>query len=285
MSKDGMNSETPDQFIARLDAASQLSLSPCGEGHMAARVWGSGQPLVLLHGNFGSWMHWIRNIEALSQHYRVIAIDIPGFGDSHLPSKPYNSTSVSAIMREGIRQIVGDEPINLAGFSFGASCSAALAHAMGEQMRKLVLVCSGRNMTGVTRNQLEDFIKWRDFESREQRDAAHRRNLEVIMIADPANIDDLAITIQRNNAERARLRSVFVTEGAPIQTHVPGLKCPFAAIWAEHDQTIGPYLHERPAWLKRYRPDARHIIIPDAGHWCAFEAPQAFNHALLELLA
>lgn len=280
-----MNKESPEQIIARVDAAASRSLSPCGNGHMVARIWGSGPPLVLLHGNFGSWMHWIRNVEVLAQHYRVIAIDIPGFGDSAEPPKPYTSASLSAIMAEGIRQIVGDEPINLAGFSFGASCSSALAHAMGGQIRKLVLVCSGRNMTGVTRGRVDEFIKWRDFESRAERDAAHRRNLEVIMIADPARIDDLAIAIQRNNAERSRLRSIFVTQGAPIQTYVPGLKCAFAAIWADRDTTIGPYLHERPAWLKRFRPEARYAIITDAGHWCAYEAPEAFNHALLDLLA
>jgi pimeloyl-ACP methyl ester carboxylesterase len=279
-----MNTETPEQIIARVDALAERSLSPCGDGHMMARIWGSGQPLVLLHGNFGSWMHWIRNIEVLARQYRVIALDIPGFGDSALPHKPYNAASVSDIMRTGIRQIVGDEPINLAGFSFGASCSAALSNAMGEQMRKLLLVCSGRNMIGVTRAKLADFIKWRDFDTREERDAAHRRNLETIMIADPDKIDDLAIYIQRNNAERSRLRAIYVTEGGPIQTYVPNLKCPFAAIWSDHDQTIGPYLHERAAWLKRYRPDARHIIIPDAGHWCAYEAPDAFNAAMLELL-
>lgn len=276
---------TPEQEIARVDALAERSHSPCGDGHMVARIWGSsGEPLVLLHGNFGSWMHWIRNVEVLARQYRVIAIDIPGFGDSTTPPKPYNSASLSAIMAEGIRRIVGTTKINLAGFSFGATCSAALSHAMDGQVRKLVLVSSGRNMTGVTRAKIDDFIKWRDFESRAERDAAHRRNLEVIMIANPANIDPLAVAIQRNNAERARLRSIFVTEGAPIQSYVPQLKCGFAAIWAAHDQTIGPFLHERPAWLQRFRPDARHIIIPEAGHWVAYEAPQAFNRALLELL-
>ena len=58
--------------------------------HLSVR--GDGPPLVLLHGNFGSWMHWIRNVEVLSQHYRVIALDIPGFGDSATPPKPCPST-------------------------------------------------------------------------------------------------------------------------------------------------------------------------------------------------
>lgn len=45
--------------------------------------WGQGQPLVLLHGGSGSWTHWLRNLLPLvDAGYRVIAPDIPGFGES-----------------------------------------------------------------------------------------------------------------------------------------------------------------------------------------------------------
>jgi pimeloyl-ACP methyl ester carboxylesterase len=44
------------------------------------------KPLVLLHGGSGSWTHWLRNVEHLSQFRTVWALDIPGFGDSSLPA-------------------------------------------------------------------------------------------------------------------------------------------------------------------------------------------------------
>ncbi|MET1115858.1 MAG: alpha/beta fold hydrolase, partial [Comamonas sp.] len=46
------------------------------------RVWGTGTPLVLIHGGHGSWMHWIHNIGPLAQHFQVIVPDLVGFGDS-----------------------------------------------------------------------------------------------------------------------------------------------------------------------------------------------------------
>jgi len=276
--------ETPEQTIARVVASAERRLTPCGDGHMVSHIWGSGPPLVLLHGNFGSWMHWIRNVEALGRHYRVIAVDIPGFGDSDIPPEPYSFHSISGIIAAGLIEIVGDEKINLVGFSFGAATSAETANTLGERMRKLVLVSAGRNMTGITRPAMDEFVKWRGFETRAERDAAHQRNLEVIMIANPSRIDPLAITIQRTNAERARLRAAPVRKDASTQMHVPNLKCGVAFIWGERDSTIGPHLDERPAWIRKFRPDARHTIIPDAGHWAAYEQPERFNEAMIDLL-
>ena len=277
--------ESPEQIIARVAATGERRLTPCGDGHMVSHIWGSGPPLVFLHGNFGSWTHWIKNVEALGKHYRVIAVDIPGFGDSAVPPDPYTFNSISRIIADGLIDIVGDEKINLVGFSFGAATASETANTLGDRMRKLVLVSAGRNMTGITRPAMDEFIKWRGFETRAERDAAHKRNLEVIMIGNPSRIDDLAITIQRTNAERARLRAAGVRKDASTQVHVPKLKCAVGFIWGDRDSTIGPHLHERSQWVQRFRPDARYIFIPDGGHWVAYEQPEAFNKAMLDLLA
>ena len=36
----------------------------------------------MLHGGHGSWLHWIRNIDALGQRHTLLIPDLPGFGDS-----------------------------------------------------------------------------------------------------------------------------------------------------------------------------------------------------------
>jgi pimeloyl-ACP methyl ester carboxylesterase len=36
--------------------------------------------------------------------------------------------------------------------------------------------------------------------------------------------------------------------------------------------------------VHKFRPDARYIFIPDGGHWVAYEQPERFNKALLELM-
>jgi len=282
-----MDSTTPtaDQIIARLEASAELRETPCGEGHMFWRVWGKGRNLVLLHGNLGSWKHWIRNIEFLAERFRVVAGDIPGFGDSDLPPKPYSAESVARIVADGLIEMTGKtDPITFAGFSLGSGVAAETAKILGSRVDKVVLVSAGKSMVGVTRNDIAPFAKWRDLPTREARDAAHRRNIEVIMLADPANIDDLALRIQSENAAQARLNINIINKSASHTHCTPGLQCGLAAIWGERDSTIGPYMHERPRWLHSHHPGARYTIIPRAGHWCAYEAPGEFNRALLDLL-
>lgn len=276
--------ETPEQIIARVAAKAERRLTPCGDGHMVLHIWGSGPPLALLHGNYGSWMHWIRNVEALGRHYRVIGIDIPGFGESAVPPEPYSIHSVAEIIAAGIVSVAGGEKINLAGFSFGAAVASETAHVLGSHLNQLVLVSPGRNMTGITLAPVGDIVKWRGLDTHAERDAAHRRNLNAMMISDVSRIDELAITIQNANAEQTRMKRAVVTTDTATQTHVPVLEAPVSFIWAERDANIGPYMAERPQWIRRYRPGARYKIIPDAGHWVAYEQPELFNQALLDLL-
>lgn len=276
--------ETPQQHIARVAAGATRLKAPCGDGDMVMHSWGSGPPLVLLHGNYGSWTHWIRNVEALARHYRVIAVDIPGFGESAAPPEPYSIHSVARIIADGVIRISGGEKINLAGFSFGAAAASETAHALGAHLRQLVLVSAGRNMTGITMAPVEGIVKWRGLDTVAERDAAHRRNLNAVMIADGSRIDELSLVIQHANAERTRLKRAVVTRDAATQTRVPVLDAPVSFIWGERDPNIGPHMADRLQWIRQFRPGSRHVIIPDAGHWVSYEQPDAFNAALLDLL-
>ena len=73
----------PADPAATVDAVARTARkfqTPCGDGTMVWRVWGSGEPLILFHGGSGSWTHWIRNIPELSRHYELWVADIPGLG-------------------------------------------------------------------------------------------------------------------------------------------------------------------------------------------------------------
>ncbi|MBD9433559.1 hypothetical protein IB257_26775 [Achromobacter sp. ACM03] len=86
---------------------------------MAWREFGSGAPLVLLHGGHGSWLHWVRNIEALSQDHTLLIPDMPGYGDSGDPPS-------RAGEQERLMQIV-DALIASLDQLLGAGASLALA--------------------------------------------------------------------------------------------------------------------------------------------------------------
>ena len=68
-------------IVAAVEAKAKRIDTPYDGGSIAWRSFGDGPPLVLLHGGFGGWGHWLRNVGPLSRKYRVLAPDMPGFGD------------------------------------------------------------------------------------------------------------------------------------------------------------------------------------------------------------
>jgi pimeloyl-ACP methyl ester carboxylesterase len=107
-------------------------LTPCGTGYMVWRDWGDARPLVLLHGASGSWTHWIRNIAPLATRFRVLVPDLPGFGDSDLPSEPHTADMLAGLVASGFDTVVPPSmEFDLAGFSFGGIIAGLVAARMG----------------------------------------------------------------------------------------------------------------------------------------------------------
>jgi len=248
---------------------------------MVWHLWGEGPPLVLLHGGSGSWRHWARNIPVLSRDRTVLAADLPGLGESALPPEAPTPEGVGAIVAEGLRQLLPEDgACDLIGFSFGALIAGHAAAAAPRRVRSLTLL--GAGALGVPRGAIQ-LERVRD-KTGAARMAAHRTNLARLMIADPARIDALALEIQEWNSRHARLASLPFATTASLGEALARVPAPVAAIWGELDAPAAPDLPGRVAALQRARPDARVRIIPGAGHWVAYEAPEAVHAALNELL-
>ena len=120
--------------------------------------------------------------------------------------------------------------------------------------------------------------------SAEEAFAIHRHNLGALMIADPANIDELAVYIQSQNAPRGRVRSRRFSRADTLARALPLVKGRLDGIWGERDATAYPHLEERARKLRSFQPDARFEVIEGAGHWVQYEAADRFNAVLTELV-
>jgi pimeloyl-ACP methyl ester carboxylesterase len=268
--------------IEELDRRATLRRTPCGEGETVWRLWGEGMPLVLLHGGSGSWRHWLRNIPALARRYAVLAPDIPGLGESAMPPGEGTPEDAAIPLAEGLVALLGPaRRYHLCGFSFGANVGGHLAAIEGARVASLTLV--GAASLGLPRPPLE-LLKVREKEG-EARMAAHRENLARLMIRDPARIDATALAIQEWNTRHARLRSRRFASGASLRDALSRVRAPLNGIWGEFDAVAWPEVEARLAVLRATDPSLLEAVIPGAGHWVAYEAPEAFNAALLAMLA
>ena len=274
-------SEETVVFVEGVAAEAQRIETPCGAGTMVWRVWGSGPPLILLHGGYGSWTHWIRNVLVLARRFTVIAPDLPGLGESSTPPEPHTAEGLAAIIVEGLDIVLSkDAAPHIAGFSFGGVLGGHVAAQLGDRLRALTLV--GSNGLGLVR-QPTALQRVPAGVSAEEALAVHRRNLGALMIADPAKIDELAVYIQSQNAPRGRVRSRRFSRADTLARALPLVKARLDGIWGARDATAYPHLDERARVLRSFQPGARFEVIAGAGHWVQYEAAERFNPLLAEI--
>jgi pimeloyl-ACP methyl ester carboxylesterase len=271
---------TADEPLPELEAAATHYASPCGDGTMVLREWGAGPPLVLLHGGSGSWRHWARNIAYFARTRRVLAPDLPGLGDSASPPDPYTPQSVARIVADGIEAVLGDAAYDLAGFSFGAMIASQVSLLHGARIPSLTVI--GAGAMGQPRNNL-GLEKVRRLEGA-ARVEGHRTNLARLMIADPARIDALALAIQEVNTRHTRMKSPQFASSTALKDAVAVFPGRLNGIWGTRDAAAFPTVESRRQILLSVRPDIDFRTIEGAGHWVAYEAADAFNAMLADML-
>jgi 2-hydroxy-6-oxonona-2,4-dienedioate hydrolase len=273
---------TPAEVIAALDRTGTRRTTPNGAGEVVWRVWGTGAPLVLLHGGTGSWMHWIRNVEDLAGDFMLLVPDIPGSGESSTPPAPISADGIAATLAAGVAQLIGPHTdFAVAGFSMGGLLAGYLVRRAGARARCLVLV--GATGTGAPRGPME-LRSWRRLATEAEKAATHRHNLGILMIHDPGKIDELAVHMQKINAERSRIRGKHVSHTGTLAEALAGFRGRLAGIWGELDATAVPYMAERAEKLRQFQPQATFDVFPGVGHWVQYEAAEPFNRRLRELV-
>ncbi len=225
---------------------------------------------------------------ALAAAFRVIALDLPGYGDSDRPEWDISTDDYLAEVVGAVEEIcAGAGRIHLAGFSFGGLVAAATAVALGPRAGSLSMTGGagygppqGRTFTLESRRRLGKRLG-RAPTAQELRDM-HAENLAKLMLWDRAKIDDWAIDMQFRNVERTRFDSRRLSWSGDTPSMIGRLACPVAVIYGAHDAAAIPPVEERFALCRAARPDVETHVIPDCGHWAMYEAPEATNALLLD---
>ncbi|MDP4133227.1 MAG: alpha/beta hydrolase [Bacillota bacterium] len=109
---------------------------------------GSGEPLVLLHGNGENLLYFTPQIEYFEKDYRVIAVDTRGHGKSERGKAPFNLSQFA----DDLLYLVNSldlEKINLLGFSDGANIAIIFALKYPDKLKSLILCGANLYPSGV----------------------------------------------------------------------------------------------------------------------------------------
>ena len=103
--------------------------------HVNVAEWGAGRPVVLLHGLVGSLDYWAPFAERLARTHRVIALDVPGHGESDALSE-FTFDNVVHVLQGATEQLNAECPA-VVGHSFGAPL--AVCWAATHRLESMVL--------------------------------------------------------------------------------------------------------------------------------------------------
>ena len=257
---------------------------PYRDGHVAWHEFGESvsnrEPLILLHGGHGSWEHWLRNIDALAEHFQVLVPDMPGFGESSFFDSGFQA-GIMEPMIATINTLLGDSrSINIAGFSFGGFVATHLANQR-QGVSKLALLGSAGH--GGPRRPRGELIAWKEIHASgdaEKLKEVMRENLYLQMLSTYERVDSEAIRIHQDACIATRFRSRPIARPGGLAEQLDLYPGPTLLIWGEHDLTCNPeYLIEK--LVSGYGNRSKELLI-DAGHWVQYEKPDQMNTTLIQ---
>ena len=113
-----------------------------GEGVLQWHKWPGPEhrrDLILLHGGFGSWTHWVANIPQFYQSRTVWAVDMPGLGASADIQEPFTVERFACVILGSLNTLLGAKAeFDLLGFSFGALIGSQLAAGAGSRCKHFI---------------------------------------------------------------------------------------------------------------------------------------------------
>jgi abhydrolase domain-containing protein 6 len=252
--------------------------------HIAYLEGGSGEPLVLLHGLGADSYHWTRIAPYLTERFRVIAIDLPAFGDSsRLPDKGYTASDQVRYLH-AIVGALGLESFHLGGNSMGGLISVRYAVAHPTAVRTLWLLAPG----GVGKGPGPELAKLEpgdDIPLFVRSPADVDRVMEYAMNAPPYFPDAVKYAIGARGAADYEFHSRIFHDLnaewsiAPLERIASGLSVPTRIVWGEEDRLLpvadADVLH---AALR----ESSLLRLPGIGHVPQLEAPE---HVATDYLA
>ena len=238
-------------------------------------------PLILLHGGFGSWTHWVRNIASLRQTRTLWTCDLPGLGDSgDVPVSASTELFAQRIM-SGVDTLLGERQVfQLAGCSFGAMVAARMAAQAGSCCSRLILI--GAAGCGDLHVQVPLLPPPVAGCPETEAEAITRENLARLMLYRPKCIDDLAVYVHADNLVRQRFNSRRLSRSDDLLLALPSVKASLVGIWGAQDATAGgsDAIARREALFRKFQPDCEFHVLDEVGHWAMYESAEQVNRIL-----
>lgn len=247
---------------------------------LAYREAGAGPPILFLHGLGGNSASWQPQFEAFAGSHRLVAWDMPGFGQSDL--MPLATTRDYGNLARRIMDALGiDRTVGVAT-SYGTVILADLAAADPDRISAVVFACG---VTGMGHLETQERARLRavrrsELESLGQRRFAEQRNSNYVKCGDAALVAKV-VDLAGSATTEGYLRAYGAMTESNIFESLAAIKIPALVLAGAGDPIAKAGDCERVA---RALPQAEYRCIDDCGHYVNLEQAEIFNRLVADFL-
>ncbi len=267
-----------------------------GERIAYVDVGNGSKTLILIHG-LGSYLPaWKKNIPELSRHYRVIAIDLPGYGKSDKLPHSGMMTYYASVVNDFIKTL-GLGKVVLGGHSMGGQISMVTSLYYPDVVEKLILAAPAgfERFTEGQKQWFRNVMTVRGVMLTSVEDIVSNLAYNFYFLPEDA---EFMITdrIAMRSANDFRAYSYAVVQSVngmvdePVFEYLHLIKHPVLILYGENDNLI-PNRFLNPGFTETIArsgaekiPDSRLVMIPKTGHFVQFEAWEIFNREVISFL-
>jgi pimeloyl-ACP methyl ester carboxylesterase len=231
-----------------------------------ARIWysvyGSGTPVILLHGGLGHGANWGYQVPALVENgYRAVLMDSRGHGRSTRDERPFSyelmASDVLALM-----DALHLETAALVGWSDGACTALVLAATTPSRVARVFFFACNMDPSG-----LKPFEPTPTLNRCFARHAKDYKELSVTPEGFEGFVEDVTLM--------GRTQPNFSAHD------LANIAVPVTVVQSEHDEFIK---REHAEYLARTIPGAKFVLLKNVSHFAPLQRPDSFNAAILEFL-
>jgi pimeloyl-ACP methyl ester carboxylesterase len=253
---------------------------------------GEGDPILFIHGIAGCWRNWLENLPYFGRGHRAIALDLPGFGDSPMPSWDVTMANYGRLIHDFCERLGIEKVAALVGNSMGGFIATEAVIEEPERFDRLVLISAA----GVS------FAEWqgRSFDA-----AARIFKAAIPMMSGERRVywttpRGRKIAFGRLFRNPNKLRPELLAEqvrpglqapgfsdalgaiwGYDTRERLPEIEIPTMVVWGLNDQIVPV---EGAIAYHRLIPHSRLEIFERTGHLPMLERPQRFNPLLEQFI-
>ena len=242
---------------------------------------GKGDPIVLIHGFAGCKDYWKKIIPQLASEHRVIALDLPGHGESGMRQDRYSIEDMASTIKELLDQL-GLDQVTMFGHSLGGYITLAFAELYPEYLKGFSLVHSTANPDS------EEAKEAREINAKKVQEEGTEQFIEGLSrkLFSPENIEansseiEETVKIGMNTKVEGLVSALMAMKNRPDRNHVlENSELPVLLIAGEKDQIIPA---EKTFTVSKQNIEEK--VIQNAGHMSMYEQPEELVKVMKDFL-